>query len=186
MDIMSLVMGAVLIFGALVAYDKYKEDKKEKEQPKDGAEELSEDAAAYLKRYPDVAKVPAYNSNAGARKHYESYGKKEGRIWGEVEEADNPPLTGDLMYWKAVADTRGGCPVAVFNRGDRYEDNSMYIMDQGRKIKPTEFIPADKNDNGRDLVFFQNIRCSDLIAPVLYWNGNDGYAIKVPCRNVGA
>ena len=70
---------------------------------------MSQDAAAYYSRYPDLARAYqastlGLNPTQWAQTHFERYGRAEGRVWG-VQAGEAPP---DYLFPTGSANNAGG------------------------------------------------------------------------------
>lgn len=77
--------------------------------PADTSGYLSQDAAAYYARYPDLARAYqastlGLNPTQWAQTHFERYGRAEGRVWG-VQSGEAPP---DYLFPSGSANNAGG------------------------------------------------------------------------------
>ena len=155
-----------------------------------------EDWAEYLNRYQDLKKYmegkPRHVKKRFAEMHYERYGKREGRIWGDQKRptsgtiASLPSIAsvGNRMLWKPIAESRGGVPVVLTPPSWNQVERIRLYRTDGQEISiPGGVEERGKTNGGRETYFFHGIRASQLPAnTVISFDDYGRYVIPDPTQ----
>ena len=158
----------------LEIYKQFKQD--EEQETIDGMEvPVNEEAArCYIDRYRDiklhVENMPAQDKIRWVWRHYQRFGRDEGRVWGCREEpiptdSDFPHINtaGSGMLWKPVADSRGGIPVVLTPRSWNQVPRVRLFQPGGGEINIPGGVEERGPTNGdRETYFFHGIKAHQL------------------------